>query len=280
MKWIYITLSIFFIVNSAAQQKDSIITTSTHVHVFKPEILPASPDNINQLKLPDGFSIAPFATDLGKPRMMVVTTDGTVYVTRRSGEITLLRDDNNDGKADIINTALKLKDVHGLALDGNQLYIVTVNEVFTAKINSDHSLGSLIKIIENLPDGGQHPNRTLAIGPDGKLYVSIGSDCNACAETREEHATLLQFDKDGKNQKIFSKGLRNTIAFTWEPKTKVLYGLDHGIDWLGDDTQHEELNKLEEGKHYGWPYIFDNGEYNVTDQPKDSNWKEFSKKNN
>lgn len=277
MKWIVITLFIFFIVNASAQQKDSIITTSAQVHVFKPEIVPATPDNMKNLKLPDGFNIAPFATDLGKPRMMVVTKDGTLYVTRRSGEITILKDTNNDGKAETIKTALKLKDAHGLAIDGNLLYIATIKEVFTAKINSDHSLSSLTKIIENLPDGGQHPNRTLAFGPDGKLYVSIGSDCNACTETTEEHATLLQYDKNGKNKKIFAKGLRNTVGFAWEPQTKILYGLDHGIDWLGDDIQKEELNILEEGKHYGWPYIYDNGEYNLADQPKDSSWEAFAK---
>ena len=278
MKWIIFTLCSFCILKLSAQQKDSIITTSEQVHVFKPETVDATSDRINQLKLPKGFKVTPFATDLGKPRMMAVTEDGAVYVTRRNGEITLLRDNNNDGKADLTKTVVTLKDAHGLAIDGDQLYIVTINDVFSTNINNDNSLGPLIKIIENMPDGGQHPNRTLAIGPDGKLYVSVGSACNACDEPREESATLLQFDKEGKNKKIFAKGLRNTIGFAWEPTTKKLYGLDHGIDWLGDDSQKEELNILEEGNHYGWPYIYDDGKYNVTDQPKDSSWEEFAKK--
>lgn len=278
MKLFIITSSIFLMMHTYAQQKDSIITTSAQVHVFKPETVPATTDQIKQLNIPKGFTISPFVTDLEKPRMMAVTTNGTVYVTQRNGKIIALRDDNNDGRADIIKTALTLKDAHGLAIDGNLLYIATIKEVFTAKINNDDSLGSPTKIIENLPDGGQHPNRTLAFGPDGKLYVSVGSDCNACTETTEEHATLLQFDKNGKNKKNFAKGLRNTIGFAWEPQTQKLYGLDHGIDWLGDDTQKEELNILEEGNHYGWPYIYENGKYNLADQPKDSSWQEFVKK--
>lgn len=278
MKWFIIPL--YFVVTSSiqAQQKDSVITTSAQVHVFKPELVPASSENISKLKLPNGFQIAPFATNLEKPRMMVLSNTGTVYVTQRNGDIMVLRDENNDGKAEVIKKTINIKDAHGLAIEGNVLYIATIKEVYTAQINSDHSLGTPKKIIEGLPDGGQHPNRTIAFGPDGRLYVSIGSDCNACTETTEEHATMLQYDKNGKNKKVFAKGLRNTVGFAWEPTTKIFYGLDHGIDWLGDDTQQEELNILEDGKHYGWPYIYEDGKYNLADQPKDSNWEEFAKK--
>jgi len=278
MKKIVFIFLIFPCINLFAQQKDSVITTSKQVHVFKPEKIEATPERINNLKLPSGFEISIFAKDLGKPRIMAVTPDGSVYVTRRSGAVNLLQDRNNDGKAEINKKVLDLKGAHGLAIKDDFLYIITVTEVVKGKINKDHSIGTLTKIIEDLPDGGQHPNRTIAFGPDEKLYISVGSDCNACAETREKNATLLQIDASQKKPKIFAKGLRNTIGFAWHPETNVLYGMDHGIDWLGDDDQKEELNKIEEGKHYGWPYIYGNGEYNLTDQPEDSSWEEFSKK--
>jgi hypothetical protein len=61
-------------------------------------------------------------------------------------------------------------------------------------------------------------------GPDDLLYISVGSSCDACAETNPEHATLLQSSLDGSNRQIFAKGLRNTIGFAWNPD--ALWGMD------------------------------------------------------
>ena len=111
-------------------------------------------------------------------------------------------------------------------------------------------------IISDLPDSGQHPNRTIAAGPDGMLYISVGSTCNACNESNPESATMLRASPDGKTRAIFASGLRNTIGFDWHPTTGVLWGMDNGIDYLGDEAQPEELNKIEYGKQYGWPHIW------------------------
>ena len=111
-------------------------------------------------------------------------------------------------------------------------------------------------LADDLPDAGQHANRVLAVGPDGKLYLSVGSTCNECNESNPENATLLQMNPDGKSRRIFASGLRNTIGFDWNPRDGKLWGMDQGMDWLGDDDQPEELNRIEQGKRYGWPYIY------------------------
>ncbi len=64
--------------------------------------------------------------------------------------------------------------------------MATATEVFRAPIRPDGTLGVVERIINDLPDGGQHPNRALAFGPDGMLYISVGSSCNACNETNPE----------------------------------------------------------------------------------------------
>ncbi|WP_172419331.1 PQQ-dependent sugar dehydrogenase, partial [Pseudomonas nitroreducens] len=84
---------------------------------------------------------------------------------------------------------------------------------------------------------------------------------------------------DGSGRRIFAKGLRNTIGFDWHPLTKEMYGFDHGIDWLGDEQQREELNLLKEGADYGWPYIFESGKFNVAEEaPPGMTFAEYASK--
>jgi len=72
---------------------------------------------------------------------------------------------------------------------------------------------------------------------------------------------------DAKSRTIFASGLRNTIGYDWNPETGELWGLDHGIDFLGDDVQPEELNLIEQGKQYGWPHVYGEGGINPQSTP-------------
>jgi Raf kinase inhibitor-like YbhB/YbcL family protein len=81
---------------------------------------------------------------------------------------------------------------------------------------------------------------------------------------------MLQVKPDGSSRKIIASGLRNTIGFAFQPSTGEMYGWDHGIDWLGDNAQPEELNLIEEGHKYGWPYIYGMGEKNIQHDPPGS----------
>lgn len=243
-------------------------TAQIQGNVFEPALVPATNERIAQLKVPAGFSIAKFADQLGKPRMLTVSESGNVYVTsREAGTVTLLRDTNNDGQADQKQIVATIKGVHGLTIYAGKLYLVSVKEVYSATINGDGTLGQPQQLINNLPDAGQHPNRTIAFGPDGLMYITVGSTCNACPEPNAENATILRANPAGSGRKIFASGLRNTIGFGWHPQTKELYGFDHGIDWLGDEQQKEELNQIKEGAFYGWPYIYGDGNYNPHPRP-------------
>lgn len=220
------------------------------------------------LSAPEGFSVEVFARDLKNPRMLAVSEAGRLYATRRDvGDVILIEDADGDGRAEGFRSVASRPGMHGIAFDGETVFLVTVNDVYRAEMAADGSFGALTRIIDDLPDGGQHPNRTLALGPDGKLYISAGSTCNACAETNAESATMLRAEPDGSSRSIFASGLRNTIGFGWHPETGVLWGMDHGIDWLGDEEQIEELNRIEQGKSYGWPYVYGMGEPNPQDNP-------------
>jgi glucose/arabinose dehydrogenase len=243
-------------------------------NVVRPQVVPATPERIASLRVAPGVSVSVFADGLGKPRMIAVAPDGDGYVTRREpGDLWLLRDADGDGKAEVKRRLLEKKDLHGVAADASTLYLATIREAFVAPRRQD-GVGALRAIASGLPDGGQHPNRTLAVGPDGALYLSVGSTCNACRETSPESATLLKMARDGQGRSVFASGLRNTIGFAWHPRTKALWGVDHGIDHLGDDQQKEELNRLEQGGQYGWPYVYGEGHVYPPIEPPEGTTKE------
>ncbi|WP_239806859.1 PQQ-dependent sugar dehydrogenase [Croceicoccus hydrothermalis] len=246
-------------------------------HVLKPIPLEWSEERMAQLALPPGFAINVFARDLKNARMMRVHDDGTLYLTRRTqGDVLMLRDTNEDGVADVQQIVAQKEGMHGIEVVGNTVYLMTVNDLYRAVREEDGTLGKLETIATDFPAGGQHPNRMVVMGPDNRLYVSVGSTCNACAETDDENATIVSLNPDGSDRRIFASGLRNTIGYGFAPGTGQLYGFDHGIDWLGDNEQHEEFNRLTEGARYGWPYVYALSRFNPQDVPPDSSFSEYA----
>ena len=254
--------------SSMAQQPDPVTDVAIQGLVYEPQSVPPTDERIAKLKHPDGFQVSRFAEGLYNPRMLAVSGDGTVYVTQRTpGNLVMMKDVDGDGVVDVQKVILWMKNLHGITIRGDRMYLVDVNTVYEASIGPDGIVSKPAPIATNLPDAGQHPNRTLAFGPDGALYVSVGSTCNACIEPNPENATLLRLNVDSGEREVFASGLRNTIGFGWHPASGRLYGMDQGIDWLGNDHQQEELNEILPGRRYGWPFIYEDGKFNPQDEP-------------
>ena len=258
---------------NAARAEEPPTTANVEItgHIVRPEKLDPAKSEAAGLKVPTGFQIKKFAGGLINPRILAIGPDGTVYATRRSvGDVILLKDTDGDGLADVVRTVASRPNMHGIAIDGRKAYLVTIKEIYATDIASDGSFGTLTRIVDDLPDAGQHADRTIAVGSDGMLYVSVGSTCNVCIEDNPESATMLQVKPDGSSRRIIASGLRNTIGFAFQPSTGELYGWDHGIDWLGDNAQPEEMNLIKEGHKYGWPLSMGWGEKNVQHDPPGS----------
>ncbi len=211
------------------------------------------------LRVPSGFEIGIFATELPNARMLRFTSRGDLIVSLpRDGAVALLEADRDgDGRADGRRILVSgLRRPHGIDVYEGWLYVAETDAVGRVEFDVDtgNVVGEYQRIVDSLPGGGNHWSRTLRFGPDGWMYVSVGSSCNVCEEANPRRAALLRFRPDGSDEEIYATGLRNTVGFDWRPQDGHLYGTDNGRDLLGDDFPPCELNRIESGGFYGWPY--------------------------
>lgn len=252
-------LSIGFVLSVPAQKGlPSKVPVGAQVNTSYPQHEDFKESMLARLSVPAGFKVSVAATGLGKPRMMASAPDGSIYVTRRDqGDVLLLMDTDNDGRFDRMQAVVaQFKGVHGIVLKDSFAYLCSNRELKRYTVDDNNTFRDTITLFNDLPDGGQHPNRTMAFGPDGMLYLSVGSTCNDCSESNPENATMLVINVDSMTRKIHARGLRNTIGFDWHPQTKELWGIDNGTDWRGEEIPPEELNKIVKDGHYGWPLVY------------------------
>jgi glucose/arabinose dehydrogenase len=226
------------------------------VSTFSPERVAFDESLLSRLSLPPGFAVDVFARGLGGVRVLVAAPDGTVYASVPSaGTVLRLSDADRDGRAETVGTALDgYPRVHGLALGNGTLFFATPTTVYAAPIAPSGGLGDPSIVTDGLPSGGNHQAPGLGLSTDGRLYLTLGSTCNACREESDERAAMLVIGNGSR--RVFARGLRNTIGFDRHPTTGALWGMDQGVDLRGDDLPPEELNLIRDGGDYGWPYVY------------------------
>lgn len=210
-----------------------------------------------ELKAIPGVRVSVFASGMAGARFMAEDANGVLFLSVPSdGTVLALPDRDKDGVADeTIVFARGLKRPHGLEFRNGELLVAEAARVVALRDDDGDLKADSKKIItEDVPSGGGHWTRTVVIGPDKAIYVAAGSSCNACVEEDRRRAAVLRYA--GGKAEVFASGLRNTVGLEFHPKTGKLWGVDNGRDMLGDDLPPEELNLIEEGRDYGWPYCY------------------------
>lgn len=264
---------------------------------------PCDPDN-GGLTLPDGFCAVVVTPGEGPSRHVEVAPNGDVILamsnsrgpnrTTIPGGVAVFRDVDGDGRADEVH---RFGDNGGneVLLDGDFLYFATDDAVirYPFPVGSVQPAGPPDTIVSDLPIEANHRAKSLALGPNGALFVNIGSPSNACQQEPravgspgldpcpqlDTRAGIWRFDarRLGQRQEDgtrFAAGLRNTVALRTHP-SGTLYGVIHGRDQLSSlwgeyytdqesaEKPSEEFVRIEEGDDFGWPYCYHDPATNV-----------------
>lgn len=217
------------------------------------------------LQIPDGFRLSVFANGMSKPRDLLRDPNSTLLVSDMgAGVVYALADKNTDAVADENRVLLtNLNTPHGLALSCFEkictLFVATTERVTAYAYDPVALTATNPQTIIDLPTGGQHTTRSLLFLPDRadhQLLIAIGSSCNVCEEEDERRAAILAVNADGSDPKLFATGLRNSVFLTEDPSTRDVWATDMGRDLLGDDLPPDEINRIDEGANYGWPFCY------------------------
>ncbi|WP_246595521.1 PQQ-dependent sugar dehydrogenase [Actinoplanes auranticolor] len=243
-------------------------------------------DQNRSVQAPPGWTVTVWAR-VPSARLLAWTPDGRLLVSRpKSGDVVELVPSPGDA-APVQRTLVSgLNQPHGLAFAGSTLYVAESDKVNAFTYAAGAVSGKRV-VIDGLPDakspelGGAyaHALKSVAVGRDGALYVSVGSTGNVSAEDRDatpERASVLRAPAGGGTPTVFARGVRNGTGLAVDPggavwtavnnRDNTEYPYDRDYDGDGDpdegrvlqgyvnDHPFEPLARLTQGRDLGWPY--------------------------
>ncbi len=181
-----------------------------------------------------------------------------------ANRITLLRDANGDGVAEVRTEFLKgLNSPFGMALVGGTLYVANADGIVSFPYTEGAtSISAPASAVATLPGGplNHHWTKNIIASKDGsKLYATVGSNSNVAEygmEKEENRAAILEVDLATKATRLFASGLRNPNGMGWQPQSGALWTVVNERDELGSDLVPDYLTSVKDGGFYGWPYSY------------------------
>jgi glucose/arabinose dehydrogenase len=219
---------------------------------------PADKLPLAKMKVPPGFKVEVFASNVLDARGLREGDQGTVFVSSLfvAGKIYALVD--RGGTREVKTIADKLMLPNGIEFHRGALYVATPKSIvrydgIEARIDNPPAPAL---VYDKLPGDVPHGWKFIRIGPDGKLYVPVGAPCNICDPASDTHAHIRRINLDGSAMEIVARGVRNTVGFDFHPTTGELWFTDNQRDWLSEDLPNDELNRVTTPgqQHFGYPY--------------------------
>lgn len=260
-----------------------------------------SPDN-GGLQLPEGFQALVVADNVGRTRRLAVRDNGDIYAALMDpidlGYVVAMRDTSGDGVMDVVKYFGELdSQCKSLEIYKGYIYVGSTTQIVRFPLDSKQLLptGPYETVVSGFPTPKNHRSKNITFDDSGNLYVSAGSPGNSCQEVDrtlhspgkfpcdelERYAGVWMFDAETLGQTQledgfkFATGIRNNVAFQWDPLKKELYGVNNGRDNLlqnwpelyneqeSAELPSEEFHHIQEGSNFGWPYTYYDHEQNT-----------------
>jgi glucose/arabinose dehydrogenase len=212
---------------------------------------------LERIKLPPGFEISVFAGDVPNARSLAVGANQVVFVGTRASSVYAIRYAGAKATG-VVTLASDLRMPNGVAVRDGTLYVAEVSRILRYddidKLIADPASAKPVVVTDRFPRETHHGWKFIRFGPDGWLYVPVGAPCNIC-EPDARHALISRIKPDGSGYEVFARGIRNSVGFDWDPRSRELWFTDNGRDMLGDDLPSDELNHAPgSGMNFGYPY--------------------------
>lgn len=230
---------------------------------------------LSNIKLPDGFKISLYAIVPDAREMAIGPTTGVVFVGTRKSKVWAVTDRDKDRVADEVKVfapSVQFKLPHGVCFskDGflfvaeqNRVLVFPAAEYFYE--GPDVAAFNVVKQGDLIPaseESYNHTARVCRIGPDDKLYITLGQPFNVFPPEKYDLfkkvgiGGIVRMDRDGKNREVFAWGIRNSVGLDFNPKDKTAWFTDNQVDGMGDDIPPGELNRATKaGQNFGFPYF-------------------------
>jgi glucose/arabinose dehydrogenase len=275
------------------------VSAKTSVLKLVPHRISLANGKSYDLRLPADLEISVAAQGLKRVRFMAKSPDDRIFVTdmynltdNSKGAVYIL-DQFNPARGSFQKVTTYLKDLrnpNSVAFYTDQsgvewFYLALTDRLLRYRYTAgEEAPTSKPEVLATFPDyglgykyGGWHLTRTIAVGGNGKIYVSVGSSCNACEEKEEVRASVLEMDPDGSHQKHFARGLRNAVGLRWIDDQ--LFATNMGSDHLGNDKPADTMYRLKDGTNYGWPFCYQSGTARLEDVKFNPRGQKFNCKN-
>ena len=243
------------------------------------------------LRLPNGDILVAETNSPPRPkdgivqRVMNYLMDKAGAGVPSANRITLLRDTDNDGRADTKTAFLTgLNSPYGMALIGDTLYVANTDALMAFPYKEgDTKISAAGRKIIDLPaqSPNQHWTKSMVASPDGLLYIGVGSNSNIGEnglERERNRAVVFEVNPRNGYKRVFASGLRNPVGLAFEPKSGALWGVVNERDMLGADLVPDYLTRIEFGAFYGWPWNYWGGYEDRRVQPQRPEIREYTKR--